>query len=198
MGVPRGADDPQGPIGREQAGPPARHPDGALGGCPSHSSGHPHRAPAPGSAPTKADPPSSRRRPGPCGPPLVLVRADPPVRTLGRRLGSQSLPAARQVRGCRRPPRFCRTGTARVGWQPPGQGARRTGPEALRFLQPRNLGAFVCLERRSDRGCFSRFGLVLPGRGSPVILALFRRRSPWFPLREVGPWLRHPSYHLIR
>jgi len=45
-GVPRGADDPQGPIGREQAGSPVRHPDGALGGCPSQSSGHPHRAPA--------------------------------------------------------------------------------------------------------------------------------------------------------
>ena len=26
---------PRGPIGREQAGPPASHPDGALGGCPS-------------------------------------------------------------------------------------------------------------------------------------------------------------------
>jgi hypothetical protein len=25
-------------------------------------------------------------------------------------------------------------GTARAGWQPPGQGARRTGPEALKFL----------------------------------------------------------------
>ena len=41
---------PRGPIGREQAGSPAGHPDGALGGCPSRSSGHPHRAPAPGSA----------------------------------------------------------------------------------------------------------------------------------------------------
>src|SRR5215216_6034993 len=41
---------PRGPIGREQAGSPAGHPDGALGGCPSQSSGHPHRAPAPGSA----------------------------------------------------------------------------------------------------------------------------------------------------
>ena len=41
---------PRGPIGREQAGPPASHPDGALGGCPSQSLGHPHRAPAPGSA----------------------------------------------------------------------------------------------------------------------------------------------------
>ena len=35
VGVPRGADDPQGPIGREQAGSPADHLDGALGGCPS-------------------------------------------------------------------------------------------------------------------------------------------------------------------
>ena len=41
---------PRGPIGREQAGSPARHSDGALGGCPSKSSGHPHRAPASGSA----------------------------------------------------------------------------------------------------------------------------------------------------
>jgi hypothetical protein len=41
---------PRGPIGREQAGSPASHPDGALGGCPSQSSGHPQRAPGPGSA----------------------------------------------------------------------------------------------------------------------------------------------------
>jgi hypothetical protein len=41
---------PRGPIGREQAGSPASHPDGALGGCPFSSSGHPHRAPTPGSA----------------------------------------------------------------------------------------------------------------------------------------------------
>src|SRR5829696_6097755 len=47
---------PRGPIGREQAGSPASHPDGALGGCPSQSSGHPHLASSPGSATYKAGP----------------------------------------------------------------------------------------------------------------------------------------------
>ncbi|HEY5987931.1 MAG TPA: rhomboid-like protein [Streptosporangiaceae bacterium] len=40
---------PRGPIGREQAGPPAGQPDGALGGCPIQV-GPPSPAPAPGSA----------------------------------------------------------------------------------------------------------------------------------------------------
>ena len=38
---------PRGPIGREQAGSPAGHPDGALGGCPSQArailTGRPHQ-----------------------------------------------------------------------------------------------------------------------------------------------------------
>ena len=134
VGVPRGTDDPQGPVVREQAGSPAGHPDGALGGCPSQSSGHPHRAPAPGSATCHGGHASGSRRTGPHRPPLVLVRADPPIRTLGSRLGSRSLPVARQVPVLSRPPRFCRAGAARAGWQPPGQGARRSDPEALTFL----------------------------------------------------------------
>jgi hypothetical protein len=145
----------------------------------------------------RRDPPSSIRRPGPHRPPLVLVRADPPVRTLGRRLGSQSLPAARQVRGCRRPPllphRYGKSWLAAF-WPgcPPD---RPRGLEVLAAEEPRSLRLPGAAQRPR---LFSRFGLVLPGRASPVILALFRRRSPWFPLREVGPWLRHPSYHLIR
>jgi hypothetical protein len=47
---------PRGPIGREQAGSPAGHPDGVPGGCPFSSSGHPHRAPTPDRPPTKAGP----------------------------------------------------------------------------------------------------------------------------------------------
>jgi hypothetical protein len=63
VGVPRGADDPQGPIGREQAGPLAGRPDGALGGCPSPQPGARARI---GDLPGR-DPPSSIRRTGPAG-----------------------------------------------------------------------------------------------------------------------------------
>jgi hypothetical protein len=58
---------PRGPIGREQAGSPAGHPDGVPGGCPFSSSGHPHRAPTPDRPPTKAGP--AQQHPGvPAGP----------------------------------------------------------------------------------------------------------------------------------
>jgi hypothetical protein len=94
-GVPRGADDPQGPIGREQAGSPAGHPDGFLGVVLLKFG--PSSRPRQDRPPTKADLPSSIRRTGPHRSPLVLVRADPRVRTVGSRLGSQWLPVARQV-----------------------------------------------------------------------------------------------------
>ena len=97
-GVPRGADDPQGPIGREQAGSPAGHPVGALGGCRSQVrailTGRPRQDRLPTKAgPAQQDPPY----PVPAGHPLVLVPAEALVRSVGSRLGSQSLPVARQV-----------------------------------------------------------------------------------------------------
>jgi hypothetical protein len=45
---------------------------------------------------------------------------------------------------------------------------------------------------------FSRFGLVLPGRASPAILALFPWRSLVCFFGKVGAWLRHRSDRLIR
>jgi hypothetical protein len=127
----------------------------------------------------RRNPPSSIRRTGPCRPPLVLVRADPPIRTVDSRLSGQSLLVARQVRACRRPPRLCRAGTARAGWQPPGQGWPPYRPRGLDLLvaeEPRGLGLAGAARRPR---LFSRFGPVLPGRASPAILALFPRRSPW-------------------
>jgi hypothetical protein len=68
VGVPRGADDPQGPIGREQAGSPAGHPDGALGGCPSQLRAPRRSASAcgldAGSSPTCPTPAPTTGRPG--------------------------------------------------------------------------------------------------------------------------------------
>src|SRR5215216_7605084 len=75
VGVPRGADDPRGPIGREQAGSPARHPDGALGGCPSQGQAILTGRPRQDWRSSRAGPPSSIRRTGPRRPPLVRVRA---------------------------------------------------------------------------------------------------------------------------
>jgi hypothetical protein len=101
-GVPRGADDPQGPIDREQAGSPAGHPDGALGGCPSQVRAILTGRPRQDRPPTKAgrDPPTSIRRSGPPG--HRSSSSGPTVRTVGSRLGSQSLPVARQVPVLRR------------------------------------------------------------------------------------------------
>src|SRR5215217_6723283 len=127
---------PRSPIGREQAGPPAGHPDGALGGCPFSEFGPSSPAPVPGSATDHG----------------------------GTRPAAVSCcPSHGRFRSCRRPPRFCRAGTARAGRRAPGQGARRTGPEALTFLSPRDLGASVCLERRGDRGCLAVSGLSCLG-----------------------------------
>src|SRR5215207_478382 len=99
VGVPRGADDPQGP-NRPGAGGFARRPLGRGSWGLSFSEFGPS---SPGARARighlpRRNPPSSTRRPGPHKPPLVLVRADPPVGTVGSRPGSRSLPVARQVR----------------------------------------------------------------------------------------------------
>jgi hypothetical protein len=109
VGVPRGADDPQGP-NRPGAGgfasrPPGRGPWGlSLSEFGSSSPGARARI---GHLPRR-DPPSSIRRAGPHRPPLVLVRADPPVRTLGRRLAVGRCPSHGRFGACRRPSWFCR------------------------------------------------------------------------------------------
>jgi hypothetical protein len=202
VGVPRGADDPQGPIGREQAGSPAGHPDGALGGCPSQSSGHPQRAAGPGSAIFQGGTrPAASAVPVPEGHRSSLSEPTRLSALLAVDLAVSRCPSHGRFRSCLRPPQFCRAGTARAGWPAPGQGARHTDQEALTSLQPRPIeeprGLGLPGAARRLR-LFGRFGLVLPGRGSPVILALFARRSPWLLLGKVGAWLRHHSYRLIR
>src|SRR5215216_5095859 len=69
-GVPRGADDPQGP-NRPGAGGFARRPPGrGSWGLSFTGSGHPHRAPAPGSAAYQGGTrPAGSAVPGPRGPP---------------------------------------------------------------------------------------------------------------------------------
>ena len=165
-GVPRGADDPQGP-NRPGAGGFARRPPGRGSWGLSFSEFGPSSPGARvriGHRPRR-DPPSSIRRPGPRRPPLVLVRTDPPVRTLGGRLGSQLLPVARQVPVLSSPTTVLsrRYGESWLAGSWPGCPPYR--PEALTFLSPRNLGASVCLERRGDRGCLAVSGLSCLGGG---------------------------------
>src|SRR5215207_5487230 len=97
-GVPRGADDPQGP-NRPGAGGSARSSPGRGSWGLSFSEFRPS---SPGARARighlpRRDRPAASAVPGPHRPPLVLVPADPPVRTVDRRLGGQSLPIARQV-----------------------------------------------------------------------------------------------------
>jgi hypothetical protein len=80
---------PRGPIGREQAGSPAVNRTGFLGVVllklgPSSRAAHARICHLP-----RRCPPSSTRRTGPRRSPLLLVRATPPVRAVGRQLGSQ-------------------------------------------------------------------------------------------------------------
>jgi hypothetical protein len=98
--VPRGTDDPQGPIGREQAGSPAGHPDGALGGRPSQvpqvrailTGRRRQDRPPPTVGPAQQHPPyrSPQATARPCP-------NRPTCRTVGSQPGSQSLAVARQV-----------------------------------------------------------------------------------------------------
>jgi len=126
---------PRGPIGREQAGSPARHPDGALGGCPSQVRAILIGRPRQDRPPTKAGP-AQQHPPYPVPTGYRSSSSDPTHLSapLTSRLGSQLLPVARQVPVLSSPTTVLSRGTARAGWQPPGQGARRTGPEALKFL----------------------------------------------------------------
>ena len=151
--------------------------------------------------PAKADTPSSVRRTGPAGHRSSSSAPTHLSALLAVDLAVSRCPSHGRFRSCLRPPQFCRAGTARAGWPAPGQGARHTDPEALTSLQPRPIeeprGLGLPGAARRPR-LFGRFGLVLPGRGSPVILALFPRHSPWLLLGKVGAWLRHHSYRLIR
>jgi hypothetical protein len=110
VGVPRGTDDPQGPNRPGAGGFARRPPDGALGGCPSLG----FRPASPGARARighlpRRDPPSSIRRPGSRWPPLVLVRANPPVRSvLAVDLAVSRCPSHGRFRSCPRPPRFYR------------------------------------------------------------------------------------------
>jgi hypothetical protein len=109
---------PRGPIGREQAGSPAGHPDGALGGCPSQSSGHPHQAPGPGSATYHGGTrPAASAVPGPAGHRPSSSEPTHLSAVLAVDLAVSRCPSHGRFRSCRRPPRFCRAGTARAGWQ---------------------------------------------------------------------------------
>jgi hypothetical protein len=129
---------PRGPIGREQAGSPAGHSDGALGGCPSHSSGHPHRAPGPGSATSHG----GTRPAAPAVPVPTNHRSSSSEPTylsaqLAADLAVGRCPSHGRFGACRRPPRFCRAGTARAGGQPPGQACPPYRPRGLDVLSPR-------------------------------------------------------------
>jgi hypothetical protein len=193
---------PRGPIGREQAGSPASHPDGALGGCPCRSSGRPDRAPTPGSATDQGGTrPAASAVPVPAGHRPSSSKPTHLSAPLAVDLAVSRCPSHGRFRSC---PRH-HASVSLVRRQLIGRLLARVPAVTARGLhllvaggRPKNLGASVCLERRGNRGWFSRFGLVLPGRASAVILALLPRRSPWLLLGKVGAWLRHRSYRLIR
>jgi hypothetical protein len=179
VGVPRGADDPQGP-NRPGAGGFARpSPGRGSWGLSFSGSGHPHRAPTPGSATDQGETRSAASAvPGPHRLPLVLVRADPPVRTVNKSTWQSVV--ARRTAGSG-PVVAHHASVARYGeswlaasWPgcPP---YRPRGLEVLVAKEPRGLGLPGAAWRLR---LFSRFGLVLPGRASPAILALFPRRPP--------------------
>jgi hypothetical protein len=138
VGVPRGADDPQGPIGREQAGSPASHPDGALGGCPSQSSGHPHRAPGPGSATSQGGTrPAASAVPIPTGHRWSSSEPTHLSRTVTDNKSTWQSVVARRTAGSG-PVLAHHASGAPVRRELAGsllaRGGRRTGLEALRFL----------------------------------------------------------------
>jgi hypothetical protein len=158
---------PRSPIGREQAGPPAGHPDGVLGGCPFSEFGPSSPAPAPGSATDHGGTrPAASAVPVPAGHRSSSSEPTHLSALLAVDLAVSCCPSHGRFRSCPRPPRFCRAGTARAGWRAPGQGARRTGPEALTFLEPRPIE-----EPR---------GLGLPGAARrPRLFSPFRACLAW-------------------
>jgi hypothetical protein len=198
VGVPRGADDPQGP-NRPGAGGSARpSPGRGSWGLSFSGSGHPHRAPAPGSAifqgGTRQQHPPSRF---PTGHRSSSSAPTHLSALLAVELAVGRCPPHGRFGACRGPSRFCRAGTASAGWQPPGQGWPPDRPRGLEVLvaeEPRGSG---CLERRGDRGCLAvRACLAWAGATGDSCTVL--RRSPWLLFGKVGAWLRHRSDRLIR
>jgi hypothetical protein len=178
---------PRGPIGREQAGSPAGHPDGVLGGRPSQVrailTGRPRQDRPPITAEPAQQHPSYRS-------PQATARTRPSRPTcphcwqptwqsvVARRTAGSGPVVAHHA--------SVAPGMARAGWQPPGQGCPPYRPRGLDVLvaeEPRGLGLPGVARRLR---LFSRFGLVLPGRASPVILALFPWRSPWLLFGKSG------------
>jgi hypothetical protein len=134
VGVPRGADDPQGP-NRPGAGGFARRPPGrGSWGSSFSSSGHPHRAPAPGSATYHGGTrPAASAVPGPRRPPLVLIRPTCPHRWSPT---WQSVVAHRTAGSG---PVVAHHASVAPVWRELAgsllaRGARRNGPEVLTFL----------------------------------------------------------------
>jgi hypothetical protein len=133
--VPRGADDPQGP-NRPGAGGFARRPPGRGSWGLSFSEFRPSS-------------PGARVRIG-CLPRRTAQQHPPYPVPAGHRSSSSEpthlsavlavdlavsrCPSQGRFRSCRRPPRFCRAGTARLADRLPARRARRNGPEALTLL----------------------------------------------------------------
>jgi hypothetical protein len=178
VGVPRGADDPQGP-NRPGAGGFARpSPGRGSWGLSFSGSGHPHRAPTPGSATdhggtrpaASAVPvPQATARPRPSRPTCPHPWPSTWQSVVARRTAGSGPVVAHH--GSAAPVRRELAGglLARV------PAIRPRGLDVLVAEEPRGLGLSGAARRPR---LFSRFGLVLPGRASPVILALFPRRSP--------------------
>jgi hypothetical protein len=140
---------PRGPIGREQAGSPAGHPDGVPGGCPFSSSGHPHRAPTPDRPPTKAGPaqqhPVGASRPAICPSPSTTapassgccsatgMRSSPPRSTPSSPPRRPRCPLRRCGRRGRTPPTLATVTMGDPDGDPqrPGDLGRLTRPDGL-------------------------------------------------------------------
>jgi hypothetical protein len=179
VGVPRGADDPQGP-NRPGAGGFARpSPGRGSWGLSFSGSGHPHRAPTPGSATDQGETRSAASAvPGPHRLPLVLVRADPPVRTVNKSTWQSVV--ARRTAGSG-PVVAHHASVARYGesWLAASwPGCPPYRPRGLEVLVARNLGASVCLERRGDCGCLAGSGLSCLGGHHRRSLPCSPRRPP--------------------
>ena len=203
MGVPRGADDPQGP-NRPGAGGFARSSPGRgswglsfsriraiLTGRPGQDRPPPTAEPAQQHPPSRSPQTTAHPRPSR---PTCRHRWQPTWQSVVARRMAGSGPVVVH-HGSVAPVRRALAGSLLA------RRAHRNRPEALTFCsrgRPKNLGASGLPGATRRRRQLSRFGLVLPQQRSPVILALFPRRSPWLLLGKVGAWLRHRSDRLIR